>query len=95
VLRKGCLPIRASQEAGAALAMPVPEAERDWPPRSRPGGARHDALLDHALTGRADAATALRGGEHPEHESQGCCMLQIIAVRTRPSADEGPVTAIV
>jgi hypothetical protein len=41
---------RADTKAGAkaALAMLVPKAEQDSPPRSPPAGASHDRLLDHA-----------------------------------------------
>jgi hypothetical protein len=36
-----------------ALAMPVPEAEQDRPPRIIAAGARHDTLLHHAYSGHA------------------------------------------
>jgi hypothetical protein len=46
------------REGGAALAMLVPEAEQDRPPRSPPAGASHDTLLDHAYTGHAGTVAA-------------------------------------
>jgi hypothetical protein len=36
------------REGGTALAMLVPGAEQDWPPRRRRAGASHDTLVDHA-----------------------------------------------
>jgi hypothetical protein len=39
--------------------MLVPEAEQDRPPRSPPGAASHDTLLDHAWSGDVDVVAAL------------------------------------
>jgi len=46
------------REDGVALAVLVPEAEQDWPPRSPPAGASHDTLLDYAYTGHAGPVAA-------------------------------------
>jgi hypothetical protein len=58
---QGAPVFRACREGGVALAMLVPEAEQDWPPRSPPAGASHDMLLDHASSGRGGTAAALHG----------------------------------
>ena len=49
------------REGGAALAMLVPEAEQDWPPRSPPAGASHDTLLDHAWSGSRGVDAVVAG----------------------------------
>jgi len=55
-------PTPRCREGGAALAMLVPEAEQDWPPRSPPAGASHDTLLDHAWSGSRGVDAVVAGG---------------------------------
>jgi hypothetical protein len=65
---------------GAALAMPVPEAEQDWPPRSPPRGASRCTLLDHARAVAAVAAAPSMRSRRPAGgrgamlgDEWGCC----------------------
>jgi hypothetical protein len=62
IVGRGALSARR-REGGGALAMLVPEAEQDWPPRSPPAGASHDTLLDHASSSHGEVVTAAHQGQ--------------------------------